>query len=62
EPLDDDPYQGSLSLADDESLDILTNGDVVLVEGQPDESQLDRFKKPVYRVSHLEGPLKPKAE
>jgi hypothetical protein len=68
EPLDDDPYQGIMTLAADdslpadESLDKLKNGDVILVEGDIDDGQLDRFKKPIYLVSHMQGPLKPKAE
>ncbi|HEY3968421.1 MAG TPA: hypothetical protein VGM05_27990 [Planctomycetaceae bacterium] len=60
--LDDDPYEGNLTLADDEALDVLNDGDVVFVAGQIDRSSLDRFGKPTYRVDQMKGPLKPKGE
>ncbi len=59
--LDDDPYEGNLTLADDEALDVLKDGDVILVEGTVDSSFPDRFNKPSYRVDRLTS-LKPKGE
>ena len=52
--VDGDPYGGSLTLVDDESLDTLLDDDVVIVEGSVDESVPDRFGKPSYRVLRLE--------
>ena len=52
--VDGDPYGGSLTLVDDESLDTLIDDDVVIVEGTIDESVRDRFGKPSYRVLRME--------
>ena len=52
--VDGDPYGGSLTLVDDESLDTLIDDDVVIVEGTVDESVPDRFGKPSYRVLRME--------
>ena len=52
--VDGDPYGGSLTLVDDESLDTLIDDDVVIVEGAVDESVPDRFGKPSYRVLRME--------
>ena len=59
--LDDDPYEGNLMLADDEGLDVLKDGDVILVEGAVDRSLPDRFNRPSYRVDRMTS-LKPKGE
>lgn len=56
---DDDPYGGTLTLLDDEALDILKDGDVILVEGGIDRSSPDRHNRPSYRVDRL-TPLKPR--
>lgn len=52
--VDGDPYGGSLTLVDDESLDTLIDDDVVFVAGAVDESVPDRFGKPSYRVLRME--------
>ena len=57
--VDGDPYGGSLTLIDDESLDVLIDDDVIFVAGSIDESIRDRFGKPCYRVQKME-PLVPK--
>jgi hypothetical protein len=57
--VDGDPYGGSLTLVDDERLDVLIDDDVVIVEGVVDESVRDRFGKPSYRVLRME-PLVPR--
>jgi hypothetical protein len=49
-PLDDDPYKGSLTLVDDRLLDTLMDDDVVLVEGEVDRSITDKYAKPCYRA------------
>jgi hypothetical protein len=57
--LDNDPYQGNLTLVDDPILDALMEDDVVLVEGDVDRTTLDRYRKPSYRATRV-SPLKPK--
>jgi hypothetical protein len=52
-PLDDDPYGGSLTLVDDQSLDNLVDGDVVLIEGNVDTRTRDRYGKPSYQPSRV---------
>jgi hypothetical protein len=59
---ENDPYEGTLTLVDDEALDVLMDGDVVLVTGSLDRSHSDRFNKPTYRVATMKGPLTPKTE
>ncbi|MGE5193027.1 MAG: hypothetical protein ACM3U2_11035 [Deltaproteobacteria bacterium] len=59
DPLDDDPYKGSLTLVDDRVLDTLMDDDVVLVKGDVDRSVLDKYGKPSYRATTV-LPLKPK--
>jgi hypothetical protein len=60
-PLDNDPYGGSLTLVDDESLDTLMDDDVVVVEGRIDPSAPDKNGKPSYRVTRA-TPVVPKDE
>jgi hypothetical protein len=62
--LDDDPYEGNLTLSDNPRVDALKlkDGDVILVEGALDRLHADRFNKPSYRVANVEGPLKPKSD
>ena len=55
---DEDEYGGVLTLADDEALDTLVDGDVIRVEGTLDRANSDRFDKPTYRVKKLSGPYK----
>ena len=59
DPLDNDPYGGSLALVDSSVLDTLMEDDVVYVEGDVDRSVLDRYKKPSYRATRV-LPLIPK--
>src|SRR5262249_37152318 len=59
DPLDSDPYGGSLTLVDAPLLDILMDDDIVLVEGAVDRSATDRYGKPSYRAVRV-SPLKPK--
>ncbi len=59
DPLDPDPYGGSLTLVGNANLDTLMDDDVVLAEGQVDRTVLDRYGKPSYRASRV-TPLKPK--
>ncbi len=61
-PLDNDPYRGSLTLIDDELLDSLMDDDVIYVEGKVDPSAPDRYGKPSYRVIKMTPPLHPKEE
>jgi hypothetical protein len=61
-PLDHDPYNGSLTLVDDELLDTLMDDDVIYVEGTVDRTTLDRYGKPSYRVIKMTPPLHPKDE
>jgi hypothetical protein len=61
DPLDNDPYGGSLTLVDDEVLDTLMDDDVVVVEGKVDASVPDKYGKPCYRVTRA-TPLAPKDE
>lgn len=46
----DDPFAGSITLADDPRLSVLKNDDVVLVEGSIDYNKRDRRGKPRYRI------------
>jgi hypothetical protein len=57
DPLDNDPYKGSLTLVNDRILDTLMEDDVVLVEGDVDRTVLDRYGKPSYRARRV-SPLK----
>jgi hypothetical protein len=58
---EDDIYEGILTLADDAGLDNLKPGDVILVEGNLDRKNPDRFGKPSYRVVNITPPLVPKS-
>jgi hypothetical protein len=53
DPLDDDPYGGSLTLVDSPLLDTLLDDDTVIIEGAVDRSALDRYKKPSYRATSI---------
>src|SRR5262249_45666620 len=53
--LDNDPYNGSLTLVDDEQLDTLMEDDVVFVRGKIDRSVTDRYGKPSYRVTYAKA-------
>lgn len=53
DPLDDDRYNGSLTLVDDTLLDTLEDGDVVFVRGKIDQTLPDRYGKPSYRVTEV---------
>lgn len=53
DPLDNDPYNGSLTLVDDTLLDTLMDDDVVIVRGHIDRSITDRYGKPSYRVTYV---------
>lgn len=57
---DGDTYGGSLTLLEDDSLDMRITNDVVLIEGKIDTSRRDRFGKPMYRIRKLD-PLRPAA-
>src|SRR5438552_14244659 len=59
DPLDGDQYGGSLTLVDDEILDMLIDGDVVLIQGKIDRTVVDRYGKPSYRATSVD-PLKAK--
>jgi hypothetical protein len=59
DPLDNDPYGGSLTLVESPLLDTLMDDDVVLVEGKVDRSVLDKYGKPSYRARTV-LPLQPK--
>ena len=60
-PLDNDPFSGSLTLVDDEVLDTLMDDDVIYVEGTIDRSAPDRYGKPSYRVAKM-MPLQPRVD
>lgn len=49
----DDPHGGSITLSDSGLLDVLQNGNVVLLEGKPDPQQTDRSGKAKYQVSKV---------
>ena len=53
EPEPFDALGGNVTLAGDARLDALSDGDVVLVEGQVDRATADRLGKPVYRVGQV---------
>jgi hypothetical protein len=59
DPLDDDPYGGTLTLVDSDLLVTLMDDDVVLVKGEVDPSGRDRYGKPSYRATTV-LPLQPK--
>jgi hypothetical protein len=61
DPLDDDPYGGTLTLVESNLLDTLMDDDVVLVKGDVDPSARDRYGKPSYRATSV-WPLTPKDE
>ena len=50
DPSHQDTYSGKLTLVGSDSLETLLADDVVLLEGQVDPRQHDRYGKPVYRV------------
>ena len=53
DPLDSDPYNGSITLVDDTLLDTLLDDDVVFIRGRIDRSVKDRYGKPSYRVTYV---------
>jgi hypothetical protein len=59
DPLDNDPYGGSLTLVDSPLLDKLMDDDVVYAKGDVDPSSRDRYNKPSYRATGI-WPLIPK--
>jgi hypothetical protein len=59
DPLDDDPYGGTLTLVESNLLDTLMDDDVILVKGEVDPSARDRYGKPSYRATTV-LPLQPK--
>jgi hypothetical protein len=59
DPLDDDPYGGTLTLVESNLLDTLMDDDVVLLKGDVDPSARDRYGKPSYRATTV-LPLQPK--
>src|SRR5262245_9729658 len=61
DPLNDDPYGGTLTLVESSLLDTLMDDDVVLVKGDVDPSARDRYGKPSYRATSV-WPLTPKEE
>jgi hypothetical protein len=60
-PLDDDLYDGSLTLVDDQELDSLIEGEAYLIDGEVDASAPDRNGKPSYRA-HVIKPIRPKED
>lgn len=52
-PEADDEFGGSITLVDDPQLNVLRNEDVILVEGQIDETQRDELGKPKYRFEQF---------
>ena len=53
EPQAFDEYGGHLTLAADDRLAGLDDGEVVLIEGSVDAAALDRFGKPLYRIGEV---------
>ncbi|VAX36480.1 hypothetical protein MNBD_PLANCTO02-2120 [hydrothermal vent metagenome] len=61
QPDKEDVYGGSMTLVESPKLAKLHDHDIVLVEGEVDQTvDADRLGKPLFRVQHLFGPLVPK--
>ena len=54
-----DQFGGRITLTDHQGLDLLHNNDVVLVDGNLDQSAVDLQGNPRFRVSQVTGPLIP---
>lgn len=61
DPRDDRRLGGSVTLQDDNELDVLNDGDIVLVEGEISQ-KTDRFGKPMYRVNNMKRLRDPDAQ
>jgi len=47
-------YGGSMTLVDDPQLNVLSNDDVVMIEGKVDPDEKDEFGKPKYRITKID--------